>query len=203
MRTFRTLITTFILTFTVTIANAADNAVKILDKTAAAFKSAGDVKVGFELSTSGGSTHGTLMLSGRKFQCSTGGSIAWFDGKTLWHYSKNNDEVNVTYPKAADLARMNPYSFISMYKSGYKCSMGKSTSTCFEVLMTGNNSTAYRTVVIQINKKTHQPTYIKLQTAKSSTEIRVNSFVKNQKHPASVFVFNSKEYPSAEIVDLR
>ena len=45
------------------------------------------------------------QLSGQKFVVNMGGTITWFDGKTMWSYVKKNEEVNVTTPTAADRSR--------------------------------------------------------------------------------------------------
>lgn len=185
------------------VANAADNAVKILDKAAEAYKASGDVKIGFQITISGQSTTGIIKLSGQKFCCTMSGSVAWFDGKTMWHYVKDNAEVNVTNPSDKDIARMNPYAFLNIYKKGYKCSVTKTTSTEYQIKLTGKKGSPYNDIIVHLNKSTYQPTYIKMVSPKRTAEIVVNSFIKNQKFANSDFVFNKKEFPNAEVVDLR
>ena len=132
------------------------------------------------------------------------GRITWFDGKTMWSYVKKNEEVNVTTPSAEEVAKMNPYAFLTFYKHGYAARMGNSSSKEYEVVLTGEESSAYKWVVIRINKSTHLPGSIQLTTPKGvTTVIRCNSFLKNQKYQASTFQFNKKNYPKADIVDLR
>lgn len=181
----------------------AENATAILDKAAAKFRASGDVKIGFQVKTEAGSTTGYIDISGNKFHCDMGGTRVWFDGKTLWNYVKANEEVNVTNPSDAEAARLNPYSFITMYKKGYSCKMGKSTKAYHEVVMTGNKSSAYKSVVVQLDKKTYRPLYIKTQTAKNNTEVTVNSYLPNQQFGAGQFSFSKKEFPGVEVVDLR
>ena len=181
----------------------AEGATAILDKAAARFKAAGDVKIGFQVSTEAGSTTGYIDIAGNKFHCDMGGTRVWFDGTTLWNYVKANEEVNVTTPSEAETARLNPYSFITMYKKGYSCKNGKSTKAYHEVIMTGSKNTAYKSVVVRLDKKNYQPLYVKTTTAKHTTEVTVNSYLTNQKFPATRFSFSKKEFPKAEVVDLR
>lgn len=192
-----------VLMFASLVANAAASATSILDKTAAAYKSCGDVKIGFTISVGGNSSNGIIKLSGQKFCCTTGGNVAWFDGKTMWNYVKDNDEVNVTNPSDKDLARINPYAFLSIYKKGYKCVVSKTTSSEYHITMTGKKGSAYKTIVVHLNKSNYQLTYAKMVSAKRTIEISVNSYSKNLKFPASDFSFSKREYPNAEIVDLR
>ena len=186
----------------------AQDATKILDKTAATLKAAKNVKIGFTLEADGGGNTagntGYIKLSGQKFVVNMGGTITWFDGKTMWSYVKKNEEVNVTTPTAAEVAKMNPYAFLSFYKKGYTAKMGQSTAKEHEVVLTGSEGSAYEKVVMRVNKATNEPTYLKMTSTKGVvTVIRCNSFVKNQKYTDATFRFNKKNYPKAEVVDLR
>ena len=180
----------------------AQDAKKILDKSAAAFTKAGNVKIGFSANVNGNNAGGTICISGNKFQLNTGDLIIWFDGKSMWNYVVVNDEVNVSHPSAKEVARMNPYSFLTLYKKGYDCSMGKSSSTEYEVILKGQKGSAYNRITVRMSKKSYQPTYIKTE-AKSTMEIKVNSFASKQNFPASTFTFDKKKYPKVEVIDLR
>lgn len=182
----------------------AQNATSVLDKSAATLRAAGNVKIGFTLEVDGGASAGYIKLQRQKFVVNVGGSITWFDGKTMWTYVKANEEVNVTNPSADAVAKMNPYAFLSFYKKGYTVKMGKGTAKEHEVLLTGKSGSPYMNVVVRINKSTQYPTFIKMTSSKGAvTTIRCNSFLKNQKYKDSTFQFNKKNYPDAEIVDLR
>ncbi len=182
----------------------AQNATSVLDKSAATLRAAGNVKIGFTLEVDGGASAGYIKLQRQKFVVNVGGSITWFDGKTMWTYVKANEEVNVTNPSADAVAKMNPYAFLSFYKKGYTAKMGKGTAKEHEVLLTGKSGSPYTNVVVRINKSTQYPTFIKMTSSKGAvTTIRCNSFLKNQKYKDSTFQFNKKNYPDVEIVDLR
>lgn len=182
----------------------AQNATSVLDKSAATLRAAGNVKIGFTLEVDGGASAGYIKLQRQKFVVNVGGSITWFDGKTMWTYVKANEEVNVTNPSADAVAKMNPYAFLSFYKKGYTVKMGKGTAKEHEVLLTGKSGSPYTNVVVRINKSTQYPTFIKMTSSKGAvTTIRCNSFLKNQKYKDSTFQFNKKNYPDVEIVDLR
>ena len=96
----------------------AQDATKILDNSAATLRAAGNVKIGFTMEVDGGASTGYIKLQRQKFVINMGGTITWFDGKTMWTYVKANDEVNVTTPSADAVAKMNPYAFLSFYKNG-------------------------------------------------------------------------------------
>ena len=182
----------------------AQTATQLLDKSAATLRAAGNVKIAFTMEVEGGSSSGYIKLQRQKFVINMGGTITWFDGKTMWTYVKANDEVNVTNPSSDAVAKMNPYAFLSFYKKGYTAKMGKSTAKEHEVILTGKQGSPFKKVVIRLNKSTRYPSVITMTSSKdASTTIRCNSFLKNQKYKDSTFQFNKKNYPNAEIVDLR
>ena len=101
----------------------ADNAKAILDKASAQFKAAGNVKIGFQITANNQNTTGYINIAANKFFCDMAGIDVWFDGTTMWHYVKADGEVSVTTPSAKNLAKMNPYFFLTIYKKGYKCNI--------------------------------------------------------------------------------
>lgn len=182
----------------------AQNATQLLDKSAATLRAAGNVKIGFTLEAEGGASTGYIKLQKQKFVINMGGSITWFDGKTMWTYVKSNEEVNVTTPSTDAVAKMNPYAFLSFYKKGYTAKMGKSTTKEHEVVLTGKQGSPFKKVVVRINKSTRYPSVITMTSSKGDvTTIRCNSFLKNQKYTTATFQFNKKNYPNVEVIDLR
>jgi len=190
--------------FVLAVMTYAQTATQLLDKSAATLRAAGNVKIDFTMEVEGGSSTGYIKLQRQKFVVNMGGSITWFDGKTMWTYVKANEEVNITTPSSDAVAKMNPYAFLSFYKKGYTAKMGKSTSKEHEVVLTGKQGSPFKKVVIRLNKSTRYPSVITMTSSKDAvTTIRCNSFLKNQKFKESTFQFNKKNYPDAEIVDLR
>lgn len=193
-----TLLCAFVLPMT------ASTATSILDKSAAALRRAGDVKIEFAFTMGGSTSEGYIKIQGNKFVLSMGGMITWFDGKTMWQYSKKNEEVSVTEPSKSEIAKINPYSFLSFYKNGYSASMGKSTAADHQIVLSGHGASQYKNVKMKINRKSLYPTQIDLTTTgEHSLSILCKSVRKNQSFPASTFSFSKKKFPEAEVVDLR
>jgi len=184
---------------------AADDATKILDKAASTFKAAGGVTISYTYDLNGDKGKGTIKMQGKKFVNTFADHVIWFNGKTLWTLVKENEEVNVTTPTPKELAGINPYSFLNMYKSGYKASMGKSTATYYEVILKAiSPSTSMKSVVVHIMKKNYQPCYVKLATVDGiENKISVTKYITKQSFSADTFAFNPKKYPNVDVVDLR
>lgn len=183
------------------VASYGQSAQQVLDKTAAVVSNKSGVQASFTISSQQyGNTSGTISVKGRQFHANTNEATVWFDGKTQWTYVKQNDEVNVNNPTQADLQAINPYNFIYLYKQGYQASMTKSGQN-YVVTLKGNGK-SIREMVITISQKTYVPSQIRMLQNKQWTTITVSGF-KTAKLSDSLFRFNRKAYPNAEIIDLR
>ena len=185
--------------------HAQTDAKKLLDKAAAAFQNGGGIKAEYVFTMNGQKGSGMILIQGQKFMNDLGEQVVWFDGKTMWTLVRSNEEVNVTEPSAQEIASMNPYAFVSMYKKGYTPGFGKSTTSYHEILLkpSGRGATA-KQILLRLNKQTLQPVYMKMQTTdRNEVEIVVKSLAKGQKFGAGTFTFNPKLFPDVEVIDLR
>ena len=136
------------------------------------------------------------------FHATTPVATLWFDGKTLWTYMSKNEEVNVTNPTEVQLQVLNPYNFVNMYKKGFKYTMTQ-TDKVFNVHLTATDLTRrVKEMFIIVDKKTYHPTEVKLLQKQKWTTFVISNLVAT-KLPDSEFRFNSKDFPTAEVIDLR
>ena len=177
------------------------SAKQVLDKTAAVVTAKSGAKASFTIKGDQMNASGTIAIKGRKFQASTPQATIWFDGKTQWTYLKKNDEVNVANPTEAELAAINPYNFIYMYKKGYKYTMEKKNGS-FIVHLTATDKRSIQEMYITINPKSYIPSQIRMRQQKGWTTITISGF-KQSKLSDGLFRFNSKDFPNAEVIDLR
>ena len=180
----------------------AQSAKSVLDKAAASVTVASGVKANFRMNTTTGNTSGTIAIKGKKFYATTPQAKIWFDGKTQWTYLKNNDEVNVSNPTEAQLQAINPYNFINLYKNGYTYTMN-TAGTNYVIHLTSNSANRkIKELFITVNKKSYEPMQVKMLQGKKWTTFDITS-IKKEKIADSQFRFNSKDFPKAEIIDLR
>ena len=184
-------------------AQTANEAKKVLDKTASVVGRKSGASASFKVSsTKYGNTSGTISIKGNKFHAKTPQAIVWFDGKTQWTYMNSTEEVNIISPNEAQQAAMNPYQFINLYKSGFDMSM-KTVSGYYQVHLTAQNKKrSVQEMYININKKTYIPSQVKMRQGSSWTTIDISNF-KASNQPNSLFTFNAKDFPKAEVIDLR
>ena len=181
----------------------AESAKSILDKAAATVSNPGGVQANFQMiSKQFGNTSGSISIKGKKFHASTPQAIIWFDGKTQWTYMKNNDEVNVSNPTEEELQAINPYNFINIYKKGFKLS-SKKVNNSYEVhLKATDKKRKIQQMYIIVDQNSYRPTHVKMQqNGKWSTLII--SGLKATALSDGLFKFNAKDFPKAEIIDLR
>ena len=180
----------------------AQTAKSVLDKAAANITVKDGVKANFKMTNELGSLNGTLLVKGRKFTATTPSAIVWFDGKTQWTYMKNNEEVNVVTPTEAQLQTINPYNFINLYKNGYTSTLNQSGQDYVVHLTATSKDKKIRELFITVNKSNYHPTQVKLLQGKKWTVFDITD-LKKQNVPDSQFRFNAKDFPKAEVIDLR
>ena len=180
----------------------AQSAIKVLDKAASTIALKDGVKADFKMTGGMGSASGTIVIKGKKFHATTPQATIWFDGKTQWTYLKDNDEVSVTTPNESQLQTINPYNFLNLYKKGYDATLNSSGNSHVVHLTATSTERKIKEIFITVDKKTNYPTQVKMLQGKKWTIFDISN-LKKQNTPDSQFKFNSKDFPKAEIIDLR
>ena len=181
----------------------AESAKRILDKAAATVSNPGGVQAHFQMiSKQFGTTNGEIAVKGQKFHATTPDATIWFDGKTQWTYMKGNDEVNISNPSEAQLQAINPYNFINIYKKGFKLS-AKEVENSYEVhLVPNKKEQKIQEMYIIVDKASYHPTHVKMKQKDKWSTIIISQ-LKTATLSDGLFQFNFKDFPKAEIIDLR
>ena len=165
----------------------------ILDKTAEAFRKAGGVKADFTVKAVANG-----LVEGAE------------NGTIQWSYVTKNDEVNVSNPTQEELQQINPYTFLYMYQKGFFYKLGATKTfrgkSVWEVVLTARDKKQeLERITLFVTKDTYEPLYILLQQRGQQTrnEITVTSYQTGQNYTDRVFTFDKKQYPNAEVIDLR
>ena len=175
----------------------------ILDKTSKVIGHKSGVSASFTLNNpTTGNVSGTIAVKGGKFNARTPQAIVWFNGKTQWTYMKKNNEVNISIPTQAQQQMMNPYTFINVYKTGYKMSSTKAGGSYEVHLVAQNQKRSIQEMYVTVNSKTYVPSRVKMKHNGRWYTVTISNF-SAKKLSDSLFAFNSKDYPSAEVIDLR
>ena len=97
---------------------------------------------------------------------------------------------------------INPYNFINLYKKGYALTLNKSGNDYIVHLTANDKSKKIQELFITVDKNSNHPKQVKMLQGKKWTIFDITN-LKKQAIPDSQFRFNSKDFPSAEVIDLR
>ena len=137
------------------------------------------------------------------------GQEIYNNGKEVYTYVKETNEVNVTDYNPADEADFSPSKIYSIYKKGYKYLFKeelKQGAQVFEVveLSPTAKSGSVAKIQITVNKNDKSIKSWKIWDKKGKTTLfRVDKFVPNFQATDAMFTFDKTKYPGVEVVDLR
>ncbi len=176
---------------------------EILNKVASNFTKGQAVSIDFLLHEGEKNAKGNIIIKGEKYFLSVEGIKIWFDGKTMWTYVLNNEEVNITSPTKEEIKKSSPFSFLYMYNEGYDLKMGVSKGDYNEIIMTRTlSSRAFSKIIIRINKRTYDPMFIQIENQNTIMSIS-DMTITRKKLVDSEFKFNENLYPNIDLIDLR
>lgn len=176
-------------------------AAEILDKVIAPLKEGG-IRTEFT-----GTENGLLLLKGKKFYLHSGNVQSWYDGNTLWSYTADNEEVNISCPTSEELQAINPYLLLTGYKTDYyytcKESIDPTGAERYEITLLPQKPDTQDIIRLVISKD-YRPRSIKVErNGRTVSDINIRVYKTRQKLEDSMFRFNKTLYPQAEIIDLR
>jgi outer membrane lipoprotein-sorting protein len=194
----------------------AQDAKAILDKASESYTRSSGISAEFLIKNTNSrnkagaySQTGKALIKGNKFKIESGEGTTWFDGKTQWTYVKNNNEVNVSNPDGEELAAVSPVSILNLYKSGFSLS-SKGTTTdkgrsVYKIEMKPQKkNTGVNRYLILIDKQTFHISSITIDSKNgNNTTISILKYQSGLSLADKTFIFDKKEYPQAEVVDLR
>ena len=186
----------------------------ILDKVSATYSNEVGFVLDFTLNTRDTkskttySHDGKAYIKGDKFKIEVPDGTTWFDGKTQWVYMNGSDEVNVSNPSGEELAAISPVALLGLYKTGFKLSekgqKNENGKTVYVIEMTPNKKGSdFSKIVLMIDKNTNYFTSILLEGKdKVNNHLIIKKHDKKANLTDSTFVFNKKDYPNVEVIDL-
>jgi outer membrane lipoprotein-sorting protein len=189
---------------------------QVLERVAGKTNALLSLKTDFELiiqdrkENSKSSSSGHLLMKQKKYKLESEGSTVYFDGKTMWTYLEDNNEVTVTEPEESSGNFLNnPSTFFDTYKADFKYRyVGETVTngiTCHEIdLFPKNLNQPFSRIKILVNKNTDLPVSIS-SIGKDGIDYTVNlkNLVVNQDVPESTFSFDPSKYKKVEVVDMR
>ena len=191
------------------------DAKKILDNVSAKFKTYKSVVAGFSLkieNSSGkilGTKTGVVNMKGSKYRVSVSGQEIYSDGSNIWTYDKSANEVQITQFDASANTITPQKMFTNFYDKDFLYKLNgetkKGNKTVQEIELTPLDKTkTFFKVLVYIDKTSQSIMGTKVfQKTGDRYTYTVTSLKTNTNPPDDLFVFDTKNYPKAEVIDLR
>lgn len=187
----------------------------ILDKVSAKFKTYKTVTANFTLSITNasgkieGTKTGVVYMKGSKYRVNISGQEIYSDGDNIWTYDKSANEVQLTKfdPSSNTITPQkmftNFYDKDFLYKLNGDMKEGNKTVQEIELTPVDKTKTFFK-VLVYVDKATKNIVSSKVFEKNGNHYIyKVTSMKTNTNLPDSLFVFDTKKYPKAEVIDLR
>jgi len=189
---------------------------EILDKLSEKTKSFKNIQIDFKVEYINlkdnfkNSSQGTITLQKEKYKLDFMGIESYFDGKTLYSYIIESNEVNISEPETDDTDILsNPKQIFALYEKDYKYQLISESSengSSFAIidLYPIDLEKDYSRIRLQINTNLYQ-----LKSATifgkdgSNYSLTVSTFKTNQSIDEKLFIFDETKYPNVEKIDLR
>ena len=187
---------------------------EILKGVSAKYKSYSSLEADFTLTLDNPSENikdtqkGNVVLKGNKYKVEIGGQTIVSDGKNVWTYLKDANEVQIT-EASTDKDAITPTNIFTVYEKGFKSKFieektinGKAMQII--ELVPDDSKKPFFKVQLTIDKADKMIQSAKLFDRNGNHYIYTMTNIKpNTVTNESMFTFNTAKYPKIEVVDLR
>ncbi len=154
------------------------------------------------------SKNGTAIIKGDKYSLNVSGQRIICDGKTVWTYIPDADEVQINNVNLKDDDALNPSKLFSTYEKNYKAKLIKEVNQAGVLTqiidLTPIKGKAFFKVRLTIDKTKMQIVSTEIYNKNGSTYMyKVNKFLSNLKISDAEFTFKASDFPGVEINDMR
>ncbi len=154
---------------------------------------------------------GKLQLKGSKFKLEIPGNTIVCDGKTVWTYNKDAQEVTIKNFEPAGEEGINPTNIFTLYENGYKYKFDKDEK------LNGTNVAVislypaikpekkkFHTIKLYVDKAKKQVKLVKMMMKDGGTQTyELKSIVPNTEIPDANFIMDTKKFKPDQIIDER
>jgi outer membrane lipoprotein-sorting protein len=153
------------------------------------------------------SKQGTILIKGEKYQLNISGQTIICDGKTIWTFIKDANEVTITTP-STDEDAINPATIYTLWEKGYKYKYIKEevqAGIAVHIIdLTPIKGKSYHKVRVVVDKNKKQLVSSTVYDKDNTTyAYKIKVFKTNTVIDDKKFTFNKASYPGVEIIDNR
>jgi outer membrane lipoprotein-sorting protein len=190
--------------------NKAQKAKTLLDEVSAKTKAAKSIKADFTYTMENTKARlheeksGSVLISGDKYKMTASGQTIICDGKTIWTYIKESNEVQVNAVDGNQDA-ITPTTLLTTYGDNFNAKMVKSEDASLEMVeLTPKKVKNITKVVLRIKKAAKQVDGFSIYDKGGSVfNYRIKNYSTDQAVNSSDFTFDVKKFPGVEVIDMR
>ena len=186
----------------------------ILKGVSSRYKSMKSLSASFKITTldqkdkTTNSQAGSLVVKGDKYRLVLKGQEVIGDGKTVWTYIKESNEVQIN-EASENPDNISPTTIFTIYEKGFSTKYigekTEGTKTLQQIeLVPDDQKKSYFKIQLFIDKKEKMISSAKIYN-KNGTHYTygIEQFKANPEAPDNLFSFDQSKYPGVEVVDLR
>lgn len=209
----RILIASLILTGQLTFAQSKKNAEDILRQVSEKTKSFSSIRISFTYNMDNPSAKvhesetGTLLVKGDQYRLDIAGQKVISDNRTVWTYIGEANEVQINAVEE-DENVLTPTRLLTSYSEDYKSKLVgeimKDGRGQYVIELKPNADKSFTRIELNIDKELFRITRIAIQDKSGNTfSYLVNKFEPDVTVKDTDFIFNQKDYPGVEVIDMR
>lgn len=207
------LIASLILTGQLTFAQSKKNAEDILRQVSEKTKSFSSIRISFTYNMDNPSAKvhesetGTLLVKGDQYRLDIAGQKVISDNRTVWTYIGEANEVQINAVEE-DENVLTPTRLLTSYSEDYKSKLVgeimKDGRGQYVIELKPNADKSFTRIELNIDKELFRITRIAIQDKSGNTfSYLVNKFEPDVTVKDNDFIFNQKDYPGVEVIDMR
>lgn len=149
---------------------------------------------------------GTLLLSGDKYKMQASGQTVICDGKTIWTFMPESNEVQVNSLDNKDEA-LTPSKLLSNYNTNFKSKIlndKNSDPNTIKIELVPNTIKNYNRAILAVDKaKLQVKSFMIYDKSGNIFTYTITRFQTDLPVNASDFSFDPKKFPGVEVIDMR
>ncbi len=149
---------------------------------------------------------GSAVISGDSYRVTLEDNILWTDGKVVWNYMPDVNEVTITEPDPGDESFMaSPSLLFSMHEKGYKVRMLEQNTNEWVIdLYPEDLNVNLVRIRVKIGKRLYDLMSAEYRTKDGMTiTIMAEKYSLTFRPPAGYFIFNPADYKGVDVIDMR
>lgn len=147
---------------------------------------------------------GILRLNGSSYSLLMDDMKVWCNGKVQWSYMSEINEIYITDASSPEAQNLSPLYIMEMYRAGYSAAMNSTNGRTEVVLETSSPDNNINKVKLLFAASTLRLESMFIYMAgQGYIEVALDAYTAHCTFPAGVYECPLKDYPTAEVVDMR